>query len=51
MGGGYEGTHYWIDPNRRLIGIIMSQVHEPPESGWGMADQFRAELYRQIGDS
>lgn len=50
MGGGYEGTHYWIDPNRRLIGIIMSQVHEPPESGWGMADQFRAALYRQIGD-
>lgn len=51
MGGGYEGTHYWIDPNRRLIGIIMSQVHEPPESGWGMADQFRAELYAQIDDS
>ncbi len=47
-GGGYEGTHYWIDPDRRIIGIIMSQVHEPPKSGWGMADRFRAELYRQI---
>ncbi len=50
MGGGYEGTHYWIDPTRRLIGIIMSQVHEVPESGWGMADAFREELYRQLAD-
>ena len=50
MGGGYEGTHYWIDPARRIIGIIMSQVHEPPGSGWGMVDQFRGELYGQIGD-
>ena len=25
-GGGYEGTHFWIDPKRDFVGVIMSQM-------------------------
>ena len=30
-GGGYEGTHFWIDPKRDFVGVIMSQMFETPK--------------------
>ncbi len=48
VGGGYEGTHFWVDPKREFVGIIMSQIYWINESGWGRDEAFRGELYRQF---
>jgi len=48
IGGGYESTHFWIDPERGFVGVIMSQMYWVPERGWGRDDKFRGELYSQI---
>ena len=29
IGGGYEQTHYWIDPKRGFVGTIMTQMFGP----------------------
>lgn len=50
IGGGYEGTHFWIDPEREFVGVIMSQIFWVPESGRGRDDAIRAAVYRQLGD-
>ena len=48
VGGGYEGTHFWVDPEREFVGIIMSQIFWINEDGWGRDEAFRGELYRQL---
>ena len=48
QGGGYEGTQFWIDPKRKFIGLIMSQIHSVPNNGWSYYNEFRGELYKQI---
>ena len=30
LGGGYEGTRYWIDPDLGIVGVIMTQVNNTP---------------------
>lgn len=48
IGGGYEGTHFWIDQERRFVGVIMSQIHEPPAAGANANDVIREAVYDQI---
>ncbi|MCY3564865.1 MAG: serine hydrolase [Gammaproteobacteria bacterium] len=48
VGGGYEGTHFWVDPKREFVGIIMSQIFWINEDGWFRDETFRGELYRQF---
>jgi CubicO group peptidase (beta-lactamase class C family) len=48
MGGGYEGTRFWIDPEREIVGVIMTQVHEPPEGGALVDEDLRRAIYAQL---
>ncbi|MEO0899812.1 MAG: serine hydrolase [Bacteroidota bacterium] len=48
IGGGYECTHFWADPKRNFVGIIMSQNNEVRAPGYELNDKFRAELYKQL---
>lgn len=47
-GGGYEGTHFWIDPKRDFVGLIMTQMFETPKAGHGRDNEIRGEVYTQI---
>ena len=49
-GGGFEGTHYWIDPKREFVGVIVTQIFSPPESAGGRDGAFRHAVYTQIVD-
>ena len=51
VGGGYEGTHFWVDPEREFVGIIMSQIFWINEGGYGRDEAFRGELYRQLWEA
>ncbi len=48
IGGGYEGTHFWIDPEYGFVGVIMTQVYAVPRSAWGRDDRFRESVYDQL---
>ena len=47
-GGGYEGTHFWIDPKRDFVGLIMTQMFETPKACHGRDNEIRGEVYKQI---
>ena len=47
-GGGYEGTHFWIDPKRDFVGVILSQMFESTKLGEGRDEKIVGEVYRQI---
>ncbi|NHK26522.1 beta-lactamase family protein [Parvularcula flava] len=47
-GGGYEGTYFWIDTERELIGLVMSQVHNRPAAGNDVNDVVRDAIYDQL---
>lgn len=49
IGGGYEGTHFWVDPKREFVAVVLTQVFRPPAGGAGWLGAFRGELYRQLG--
>ena len=49
IGGGYEGTHFWVDPKRQFVAVVLTQVFRPPAGGAGWLSAFRGELYRQLG--
>ena len=51
IGGGYECTHFWADPKRNFVGIIMSQNNEVLPQGYELNDKFRGELYKQLWES
>jgi len=48
IGGGYEGTHFWIDPKREFVAVIMTQMFWIPESGHGRDEAIRKAVYEQI---
>ena len=48
IGGGYEGTYFWVDPHRRLVGVIMTQVNTPPEGGDAKNDIIREAFYAAL---
>ena len=53
QGGGYEGTSFWIDPKRKFVGLLMTQVNQSPDHvglGSGLYDKFRGLIYKQIFD-
>ena len=49
MGGGYEGTRFWIDPEREVVGVIMTQVHQPPPGADRVDELIRQAVYAQLG--
>ena len=51
IGGGYEGTHFWIDPEREFVGVIMSQIVQVPEAGHGRDEAIRQVIYGQLETS
>lgn len=48
IGGGYEGTHFWIDPKREFVAVVMTQTFGTPDHGWGRDEKFREAVYEQI---
>ena len=48
IGGGYESTHFWADPKRNFVGIIMSQMSFAQPEAYKFNDEFRGELYKQF---
>lgn len=48
IGGGYEGTHFWIDPEREFVGVIMTQMFWIPEAGWNRDQEIRRAIYAQL---
>ncbi|MEM1055764.1 MAG: serine hydrolase [Bacteroidota bacterium] len=48
IGGGYEGTHFWIDSEREFVGLIMSQIYGVPERGWSRDEVIREAIYAQL---
>jgi len=48
IGGGYECTHFWADPKRNFVGIIMSQNNEVYPPGYKLNEDFRGALYKQF---
>ena len=48
IGGGYEGTHFWVDPKREFVGVIMTQMFAVPRQGYGRDDEIRGEIYKQL---
>lgn len=48
VGGGYEGTAFWIDIDAGYVGLIMSQVHQPVTSGADEVSRIRGMIYDHI---
>ena len=48
IGGGYEGTHFWIDTNRNLVGTIMTQMFWVYDGAFGYTKEgrIRGEIYK-----
>ena len=51
IGGGYEGTHFWIDHERGFVGLVMSQIFWVPKSGYNRDETIREAIYDQLPDS
>ena len=47
-GGGYEGTHFWIDPKRDFVGVILTQMYKTPKGRQNRDDIIKGEIYKQI---
>lgn len=48
IGGGYEGTQFWIDPDRGFVGVVMTQVEAPPPAANGFIEAFREAVYDRL---
>lgn len=48
VGGGYEGTAFWIDLDAGYVGLIMSQVHSPVTGGVDEVSRIRGLIYDYI---
>jgi CubicO group peptidase (beta-lactamase class C family) len=48
IGGGYEGTHFWIDTKRGFVGTIMTQMFWvfDGEYGYTKDDRIRGAIYK-----
>ena len=47
-GGGYEQTHFWVDPKRDFVAVIMSQMFAVPEAGYNRDNRIRGAVYKQL---
>ena len=41
-------THLWIDPKRKLVAVIMSQMYYIQPGGYTRDDEFRGAVYKQL---
>lgn len=48
IGGGYEGTHFWADPKRKLVGVIMTQMNFINEKAGDKDGKIRGAIYQSI---
>lgn len=48
VGGGYEGTAFWIDIDGGYVGMIMSQVEGPVLNGVDEVSRIRGLLYTHV---
>ncbi|MEM1379971.1 MAG: serine hydrolase [Pseudomonadota bacterium] len=48
VGGGYEGTAFWIDVDAGYVGLLMSQVHAAPLDGVDEVARLRGLIYQHI---
>jgi len=48
IGGGYEGTHFWVDPHRDFVGVIMTQMFWVQPGGYEKDDNFRKAIYQTL---
>ncbi|MEM1105959.1 MAG: serine hydrolase domain-containing protein [Pseudomonadota bacterium] len=48
VGGGYEGTAFWIDMDAGYVGLIMSQVLGPATGGVDEVSRLRGLIYEHI---
>lgn len=48
VGGGYEGTAFWIDMDAGYVGLIMSQVHSPATNGIDEVSRIRGLIYQHL---
>lgn len=48
VGGGYEGTAFWIDIDAGYVGLIMSQVHAAPTGGVDEVSRIRGLIYAHV---
>lgn len=48
IGGGYEGTAFWIDREAGYVGLIMSQVHSPVIGDVDEVTRIRGLIYQHI---
>ena len=48
IGGGYEGTHFWIDTSRNFVGTIMTQLYWVYDGAFGYTKdgRIRGEIYK-----
>jgi hypothetical protein len=48
IGGGYEGTHFWIDTKRGFVGTIMTQMFWVFDGTYGYSkdDRIRGSIYQ-----
>lgn len=51
IGGGYECTYFWADPNRNFVGVLMSQNNEVRAPGYDLNNQFSGALYKQFWEA
>ncbi|MEL7198830.1 MAG: serine hydrolase [Pseudomonadota bacterium] len=48
IGGGYEGTAFWVDHANGLIGQINTQVHNAPEGAGSAVETIREAIYARL---
>lgn len=48
IGGGYEGTHFWVDPKRDFVGIFLTQIFEAPPGGNDKDNRIRGVIYKEL---
>ena len=51
VGGGYEGTHFWIDPEAGHTGVIMTQVFNAPPAAANFHEKIRVAVYAELAAS
>ncbi len=49
QGGGYESTHYWVDPERELVGVVFSQMSLPYQQSVARDAAIRRAFYQALG--
>jgi CubicO group peptidase (beta-lactamase class C family) len=48
IGGGYEDTHFWVDPRRDFVGVMMTQMFWVQPGGYEKDNDFRKAIYQPL---